>query len=419
MLTAKNTLTAFFIIVAFVSAPLPVSAQVSLHGGSGLFTVDKARTLGHMNYAVGAYYWTSNYDTGRVIMDESVISVPVTLGWGDRFEIFAQFPSANLDPEGGESQSGMTDGLAALKWNFFNSEKHNLRFSVIGLATLPLGDEDKGLGTGDTDLGFKVAVDKEYEAISWHLNVGYLNHQAEHLDPVALYGAGLEWFAMDQLSVIAEVSGQAWSDQIPWRDDNTKLMAGVRYYLSDWGSVSVGYGSWGAKAGRESPNSLWLAGITIGSGLGKPKMGVGEAAAPPAPVAAPVAAPAPVPVAAPEPEARVVKIVLEGIHFKFDSSELTEKAKEILRADADKLKESPDTKIIVEGHTCAIGSNGYNATLGKRRARSAKLFLAKQLGIDPDRMFVISYGEEKPAHTNETREGRALNRRVDFEIQVR
>jgi len=422
MFSVKNILTVLAVAFAFtLPITTPAIAQVSVHGGSGLFTVDKARTLGHMNFGLGGFYWSSNYKHTTHNVDESVISAPFTLGISDQFELYAQFVTKNTDGDSYHADAdGTSDGLAGAKWNFYNSEKHNMRFSLIGLVTLPMGDKDKSLGTGDTDVGAKLAVDKEYENVSWHLNLGYLDQKSDKLDPELLYGAGVEWFAFGDLSLIAEVSGQAWGDQVAWRDDNSLVSLGVRYYVSDWASVTAGYGSWGGGDGQESPNYMWLAGVTIGRGLGRPKLAGAAGAAEPVAVTEDTGAKeqAVAPVESQAAQKEVVTIILEGIHFKFDSDKLTAVARETLARNAEKLKNNPNVRLVVEGHTCSIGSNGYNAKLGKRRARSAKLFLVKELGIEADRMFVISYGEERPAHTNDTKQGRKLNRRAEFVIQV-
>jgi len=423
MLQGKHLLTALFAVTFLFLAPF-AHAQTGVDGGTGLFFVDKAKTLGHKNFSVGGFYSDLNYETNKINTDETIIAIPFTLGISDNLEISAVYRSADINPEGFQSVDGAADGLGKLKWNFLNSKKHRIRLAAIGLVTLPFGSESKGLGTGDTDLGVKLALDKEYDNITWHFNAGYLNHKAENLDSVFLYGAGFEWFVASNLSLIGEVSGRSWSDQVPLRDDNTMSGGGIRYYVGDWASVSVGYNSWDGGSGEKSPNSLWTIGITFGRGLGQPRPAgarVEPIATEEAPVTAPPAsapAPSPAPAKASEPE--VITIILEGLHFKFDKSDLTDEAKEILKRNAEKLKANPGVKVIVEGHTCSIGSKGYNYKLGLRRAKSAKLYLVKQMGVHPDSMFVItSFGEERPAHTNKTRAGRALNRRVDFVIQSR
>lgn len=79
------------------------------------------------------------------------------------------------------------------------------------------------------------------------------------------------------------------------------------------------------------------------------------------------------------------------------------------------LKFHPNTKVRVEGHTDSIASRKYNLLLSKKRANSVKKALVK-MGISPNRIYTVGYGEDRPIATNKTSKGRALNRRVDFII---
>ena len=71
------------------------------------------------------------------------------------------------------------------------------------------------------------------------------------------------------------------------------------------------------------------------------------------------------------------------------------------------------SKIEIQGHTDWMGSDDYNMKLGQRRADIVKKYLVDH-GIEADRVFTKSYGESKPIATNDTREGRAKNRRIVF-----
>jgi OOP family OmpA-OmpF porin len=77
------------------------------------------------------------------------------------------------------------------------------------------------------------------------------------------------------------------------------------------------------------------------------------------------------------------------------------------------LELNPDGKLIIEGHASSDGSSEYNAKLSEQRANAVREYLIK-MGISADRLRVESFGEDKPANDNDTSEGRALNRRVQF-----
>ena len=86
---------------------------------------------------------------------------------------------------------------------------------------------------------------------------------------------------------------------------------------------------------------------------------------------------------------------LRDIHFKFDKYDLDGSSRDILKGNAEYLKNNPGLHIEIQGHCDARGTNNYNIALGERRAQSTKQYLVSQ-GVDSSNVHVISYGEEKP-----------------------
>ena len=80
------------------------------------------------------------------------------------------------------------------------------------------------------------------------------------------------------------------------------------------------------------------------------------------------------------------------------------------------LDENPDGSLVIEGHTSSDGEAEANLALSQNRAAAIKAFLVN-LGVNPDRLKTEGYGEERPISDNETQEGRALNRRVQFRTE--
>jgi outer membrane protein OmpA-like peptidoglycan-associated protein len=72
--------------------------------------------------------------------------------------------------------------------------------------------------------------------------------------------------------------------------------------------------------------------------------------------------------------------------------------------------------IEIAGHTDAIGTEAYNLDLSKRRATSVMDYLVEKGKIDKARITIVFFGEDKPIGSNETKEGRKKNRRVEFKI---
>ena len=107
------------------------------------------------------------------------------------------------------------------------------------------------------------------------------------------------------------------------------------------------------------------------------------------------------------------KIILRGVHFDFNKANIRSDAVPILKEAANILKENPDLKVTVEGHTDAIGSDEYNLKLSLRRATAVKEFLVKE-GIAEPRLTTRGFGESQPVASNDTEDGRAQNRRVEL-----
>ncbi|HWO43713.1 MAG TPA: OmpA family protein [Candidatus Eisenbacteria bacterium] len=106
---------------------------------------------------------------------------------------------------------------------------------------------------------------------------------------------------------------------------------------------------------------------------------------------------------------------LRDIYYDFDSPELRDDAREILKQNGEWLKAHPDARVEIEGHCDDTGSAEYNLALGAKRAQVAKEFLVNQ-GIPPDRLVTISYGKEAPACFEPTEECRVKNRRARFVV---
>jgi peptidoglycan-associated lipoprotein len=106
---------------------------------------------------------------------------------------------------------------------------------------------------------------------------------------------------------------------------------------------------------------------------------------------------------------------LRDVRFAFDSYELDEQARAVLRENAEWLRDNPREKVEVEGHCDERGTVEYNLALGAKRARATKDYLVT-LGISSDRLTTISYGEELPLCTEHDETCWAKNRRSHFVV---
>jgi len=106
---------------------------------------------------------------------------------------------------------------------------------------------------------------------------------------------------------------------------------------------------------------------------------------------------------------------LQKIYFNFDSADLSNESRTALSKNADLLAKQPGLNIRIEGNCDERGSDEYNLALGERRAKAARDYLVN-LGVKPERISVISYGEEKPVDQGHDEAAWAKNRRDEFVI---
>ncbi len=105
------------------------------------------------------------------------------------------------------------------------------------------------------------------------------------------------------------------------------------------------------------------------------------------------------------------------VHFESSKSKLTVDSDENLDIIAGLLRDNPTYKCDIEGHTDASGSYDFNKQLSEARAKVCYDYLVSK-GIDPDRLTYKGYGPDVPVATNDTKEGRAKNRRTEFKLHL-
>ena len=105
----------------------------------------------------------------------------------------------------------------------------------------------------------------------------------------------------------------------------------------------------------------------------------------------------------------------EIVYFPFDSSVISKDTLETLNKNAKYLKDNATVNIVVEGHCDERGTTEYNLALGQKRAVKVKEYYV-QLGVKPNRIATVSYGEEMPQDTRHNEAGWARNRRAETKI---
>jgi outer membrane protein OmpA-like peptidoglycan-associated protein len=136
----------------------------------------------------------------------------------------------------------------------------------------------------------------------------------------------------------------------------------------------------------------------------------------PAPPPPPPPAPAPAPAPPPPPPPPKPAPVFENVYFNENKTNIDPVAAKALDLDAMILKDNPDIKVEIGGHTDAVGSEISKQKISEKRAESAKKYLMDKFNIPGDRMSIKGYGSQKPVADNKSKEGRAKNRRVEFRV---
>ena len=108
--------------------------------------------------------------------------------------------------------------------------------------------------------------------------------------------------------------------------------------------------------------------------------------------------------------------VLQTVYFAYDSTDLSDSARRILRNNADWLKAHADVSVLVEGNCDERGTIEYNLSLGQRRADAVRSYLTS-LGLSRSRARIITYGEERPIDPGHNESAWAKNRRAAFVVE--
>ncbi len=191
----------------------------------------------------------------------------------------------------------------------------------------------------------------------------------------------------------------------------TSLLTGCAgIQKTDWPTCAAVGGVTGAALGAIESSEWAGGGAVMGAGLAAAYCwvhGAEEQAVVEEVVEAPVAEPA-----AP------VRVELD-VKFDFDKAVVKEESRGDIKSLADFMSQYPSTSTVVEGHTDSVGTEAYNQKLSEHRANAVRDVLVNQYGVEADRVSSMGYGESRPVADNATAQGRAINRRVEAEVEAR
>jgi outer membrane protein OmpA-like peptidoglycan-associated protein len=107
--------------------------------------------------------------------------------------------------------------------------------------------------------------------------------------------------------------------------------------------------------------------------------------------------------------------VIQGIYFDTDKDTIKKQSVKILDEALDTFLKFPDMRVEISGHTDSKGDRDHNLDLSKRRAEAVKKWLVDR-GVAESRLTTRGAGPDEPVDTNETKAGRAKNRRIEFKL---
>jgi peptidoglycan-associated lipoprotein len=111
--------------------------------------------------------------------------------------------------------------------------------------------------------------------------------------------------------------------------------------------------------------------------------------------------------------------IYKNVHFEYNSNLVKGQDNlDIIREIANNMRKNPNTYIFVEGHCDERGPEAYNLALGSRRSNAVRNALIKE-GVNPDNIFTISYGKERPVVLEHHEEAWTQNRRAEFKVYQR
>lgn len=295
------------------------------------------------------------------------------------------------------------------KFRLLDIDRHSVGISVVPFLLAPTGAGSRLVGNNSFAGGAKAVVDFDIKhRVQISTNLGYFARDRvvilnTEVDDMFTYGLGINVKTVSWLDLIAEAYGATNATDFFARESELPLEVdgGLRFNLPkpEGLQITVG-GGMGLTFGYGSPDFRGILGVSYL----KPRR---------------VELPIPPPPPQEEALAKVEKkkiVITKRIHFEFDKAVIRPISFRILDAVVDILKTNSDIrKVRVEGHCDYKGSDAYNMRLSQRRANAVRDYLMAH-GVEADRLVAVGYGESRPIATNETAEGRARNRRVEFTI---
>lgn len=418
------------------SAPLDVNRFHPAAGSGRLLTIDLA-DVGPPYELVGQFvlhyadlplvYTLGNRFQNAVVRNRVTADLAVSFSILERLQFSLALPVTLFqggdlitysDPTDGSARAlpqaagaGLEDLRLQVKGRFWSNEQFRVGGAIE--TALPTGNANAYLGSSGVTGTARVFGDYLWNQLAAGVTLGwrYAFVEEQLLGVQAgnsfLYGVGAQYevyrYNDVPLSLVGEVYGLVHGGGVVASPAEAMLAMKAQY--RDF-TFLLGAGP-GLNHGYGEPNIRVLGGVAWAWQYHPP---------PPPPVFAPA------PVVALPPQRQAVVVPVEGdrlqlwdaVYFDFNQATIKPVSFPLLDEVARVLVARPELgRIRVDGHTDDVGNDDYNLDLSRRRARAVSEYLV-QHGVPAARLSSEGYGERCPVTTNETDEGRATNRRVDF-----
>lgn len=406
--------------------------------GIDFVTVQSSETLGvgifnfgyFLNYAVNTmpnYVRTS--DQSRTDFKDTLLGGDINFGvglkpnwdFGISFpQVYSQTNSDSKNVFSGEvSQTGLTEIRVNTKYRFFGDEKGGL----AAILSANFNHVENNPFTGDNPgptWNIEGAYDWMSDKWAYGVNAGYRKRDPgtqipgipiePYEDSFILSGAASRYLQRWDLKLIAEIFGSFPVDSTSATTDRelstTELLLGAKKDIRH--DLALHFGG-GTELYHGSSTADWrvYTGInwTMGPLWGRRDDGDAR------PLDKSVSYFGSSPVTTSE------KFLVGDVLFAYDSDAISEDFKAVLKDLAKYLQSGSLKQLVVEGHTDSVGSEAYNQGLSERRAASVVKYLTAEAGMNPKKLSSVGYGETRPVADNANYQGRAKNRRVEFNVQ--
>ena len=246
-----------FLLVLLCQLPLQAHATPTQYGVSGLLNQPTADTLDSGNISIGMWMNSSEHSSGE---SSTIMPVSLTLGLGSFLEAYGSFPNLLFNDE--ESTSGRGFANLGFKARVIGkrSSPHKVAFDMQ--AWQQISDDEKK--DGNNDFMVRAIYTMKKGRFGLHANAGYLmNDDNTGYDDQIVAAAGLEYFPMARLRLIAEIEGK--TEQGSGFDNELELTAGLQYFFSPHLTFHLGVGT-----GLTDASADWrvLAGVSTSQGIG-------------------------------------------------------------------------------------------------------------------------------------------------------